>query len=74
MADETPTEGEQAAPAAATPELTPEEQAVQDAHTATRADEQTWASKIEERLAALEEKAGLNKQDEAASAAEGDGN
>jgi hypothetical protein len=44
-----------------TPELTPAEQAAQDAHTATRADEQGWASKVEERLAALEDKAGITK-------------
>jgi hypothetical protein len=42
--------------------MSPEEQAANDAQTATNADEQTWAGKIEERLAALEDKAGLAKK------------
>lgn len=44
------------------PELTPEEQAAQDAHTATRAEEESWGARIEARLAALEEKAGLGQE------------
>lgn len=47
-------------------ELTPAEQAASDAHTATRADEQSWASKVEERLVALEDKAGITKANEKA--------
>jgi hypothetical protein len=51
-------------------ELTPAEQAAQDAHTATRADEQSWASKVEERLVALEDKTGLTKANEKAAEAD----
>lgn len=53
-----------------TPKLTPEEQAAQDAHTATRAAEQSWASRIEERLVALEDKVGLKKANEKAAEAD----
>lgn len=55
-----------------TPKLTPEEQAAQDAHTATRAAEQSWASRIEERLAALEDKTGPTKAKKAAEADNGE--
>ena len=51
--------------------LSPEEQAAQDAHTATRAEEQSWGSKIEERLAALEDKVGLSKSKGGADATDG---
>lgn len=54
MADETPE--------AEAPELTPEEQAAQDAHTAVNEAEQGWAGKVEARLAALEEKAGIGQE------------
>jgi hypothetical protein len=60
VADETPAEA---------PELTPEEQAAQDAHTATNAEEQTWGEKIEGRLAAIEEKVGLAPAEDAADTA-----
>lgn len=58
MADETP-----AAPAA--PEPTPAEVAANDAHTETNAQEQSWGSKVEARLAAIEEKVGLKADDDA---------
>lgn len=42
--------------------LSPEEQAAMDAGAATIEDEQTWTDRVEARLAALEDKAGLTKK------------
>lgn len=42
--------------------LSPEEQAAMDAGAATIEDERTWTDRVEARLAALEDKAGLTKK------------
>lgn len=64
MADETPAE--------AAPELSEAEQAANQAHTDVNESEQGWSGKVEARLAALEEKAGIgqDKADEAATTEE----
>jgi hypothetical protein len=50
--------------------LTPEQQAASDAHTATIAEEQSWGSKVEARLVALEDKTGITKANEKADKAD----
>lgn len=53
-----------------TPEMTPEEQAANQAHTDVNEAEKGWAGQVEDRLAALEAHAGIGQDDETADEAE----